>query len=113
MEFAKSAFTNATKSYFTTSAFGLLNNMKSTFGKMDIYDSDEVQSAVAMNQMFIGIMVIVGIIIGFMAVPHLCPDQSERGKNVRLGLYVLLIVTGGQLGWFMALLWLFKINICV
>jgi hypothetical protein len=102
---------NGIKSYFTQSAFGLVKNLKSNFGEM--VNDDEIETSIALSNLFIAILIIVGIVIGFIAVPHLCPDNSERGKNVRLGLYFLLIITGGQLGWFMALLWLFKINICL
>ena len=51
--------------------------------------------------------------LGFLAVPHICPDTSERGKNTRLGLYALLLVSGGQIGWLYILLWIFKINMCL
>ena len=97
------------KNYFTQSGFGIA---KSTFGAMGIYDEEEVEQYVAMSNLFLSIIIIAGVILGFIAVSHICTDTSERGKNVRLGLYILLILTGGQFGWLFALLWLFKINIC-
>jgi hypothetical protein len=104
-------FVNDVKKYFTTNAFGLV---KSRFGCNDCnYQDEEMKEAIAMSNLFIAVLILTGIIIGFFAVPNLCPDTSDRGKNVRLGLYILLILTGGQLGWFFALLWLFKINICI
>jgi len=122
MNSLKFGLANATKSYFTKSAFSNISRIakKSNFGysddmnmgEFDVYSVKDVEQARAMNNIFIALLIVLGIIIGFVAVPHLCPDSSERGKNVRLGLYVLLILTGGQLGWFFALLWLFKINIC-
>ena len=108
-----SCMLNGAKSYFTQSAYGLVKNSLSTFGQMGLYDNDEVQQSIAMSHMFIVALMITGIVLGFLAVPHLCPDSTDRGKNVRLGLYILLIITGGQLGWFLALLWLFRINICL
>ena len=104
---------NAAKEYFTKSAFTAVSNMvKSNFGQMTRYDDEEIEAAIQISNTFILMLVVAGVIIGFLAVPHLCQDNSERGKNVRLALYVLLILTGGQFGWFFALLWLFKINIC-
>jgi hypothetical protein len=105
----ESAF-NETKRYFTNSAFGIV---KDTFGQMALYDKEQVENSIAMSHLFIFSLMIAGIVLGFLAVPHLCPDNTDRGKNVRLGLYVLLIITGGQLGWFLALLWLLKVNICL
>jgi hypothetical protein len=104
---------NAAKEYFTKSAFTSVSNMvKSNFGQMTRYDDEEIEAAIQISNTFILMLVLAGVIIGFLAVPRLCQDNSERGKNIRLALYVLLILTGGQFGWFFALLWLFKINIC-
>ena len=104
---------NAAKEYFTKSAFSSVSNMvKSNFGQMNQYDDEEIRTAIQLSNTFMMLLVVFGIIIGFIAVPHLCKDSSERGKNVRLVLYIILILTGGQFGWLFALLWLFKINIC-
>ena len=109
---------NAANSYFTKSAFTSMEQStsmmnKNNMQKYGVYTNDDVRAAYVLSNLLIAILIITGIIIGFVAVPHLCPDMSERGKNVRLGLFILLILTGGQLGWFFALLWLFKINICL
>jgi len=93
------------------SAFTSLDKI-SHFGKHNIYTNEEVAESMALSNAFLSILIITGIVIGFMAVPHLCPDQTDRGKNVRLGLYFILLLTGGQLGWFFGLLWAFKINFC-
>jgi hypothetical protein len=118
----KFGLANATKSYFTKSGFSNINRLatKSSFGNMDdmnmgefgIYSVQEVEQARALNNMFMAVLIVIGVVIGFVAVPHICSDSTERGKNIRLGLYVLLIVTGGQFGWLFALLWLFKVNLC-
>ena len=117
------------KSYFTKSSLTNIKRLsKSKFGNMHdiddmggmdgmgsygVYNNQDVQTSAALSNLFLVVLMIAGIIIGFFAVPHLCNDNTERGKNVKLGLYVLLILTGGQVGWFLALLWLFKINICL
>jgi hypothetical protein len=114
--------TNAVKNYVSNSQFtNIKNTMKSGFGQSDradlakngVMNYQDIQAAKVLSNMFVIFLIITGIIIGFMAVPNLCPDQSERGKNVRLGLFFLLIITGGQIGWFLGLLWLFKLNICI
>ena len=120
MDKLKFGITNAVKSYFTKSAFSNMDGLvKSRFGNIQedpyeygVYDSEDVKKAYALSNLFIAVLIITGVIIGFVAVPHLCSDATERGKNVRLALYFLLILTGGQLGWFLGLLWLFNINIC-
>ena len=108
------------KNYFTKSHFTNINSLyKSKFGYDDVeYDemlmnsSLDVKKAFMLSNLFIAIMIIASIVLGFMAVTQICKDQTERGKNTRLGLYILLILTGGQIGWLFLLLWVFKVNIC-
>ena len=82
-----------------------------TVGKQQKYD-DEVNKAFMLSHVFISLIMISIVIAGFMAVPQLCSDNTERGKNTRLGLYVLLLLSGGQIGWLYIILWIAKINIC-
>jgi hypothetical protein len=58
------------------------------------------------------LLLLISISLGFMAVNKICKDTSARGKNTRLGLYVLLILTSGRVGWLYILLWILKINVC-
>ena len=104
--------------YFTNSHFSNINNLiKSEFGidkdsKKTLYNSSDVKTAFMISNLFISIMIIASIVLGFMSVTEICKDQTERGKNTRLGLYILLILTGGQIGWLFLLLWVFKVNVC-
>jgi len=61
---------------------------------------------------FIIIIFIVSMSLGFFAINNICQDTSSRGKNTRLGLYLLMILSGGTVAWFYILLWILKINIC-
>ena len=104
--------------YFTQSHFTSMNKIRKQRNRYNrgMYRDEEerqYQQAMLFSNLFI-VAIIIGILIcGFLAVPHLCPDGTERGKNTRLGLYFLLIATGGQIGWLYILLWLFNINICM
>jgi len=108
-----------TKDYFTKSHFSNIEDLyTSTFGKRNKNDkillnrSSDIETAFMISNFFITIMIIASIVLGFMAVTQICTDQTERGKNTRLGLYILLILTGGQIGWIYILLWVFKVNVC-
>jgi hypothetical protein len=100
------------KTYLKEGAFGAYNKiMKSNFGA----DSDTAEAAGAIGGVAIVIILalaIGGIILGWLAVSHLCKGTDTRSKNIRLGLYAILLVTGGQVGWIYILLWLMKVNIC-
>ena len=101
------------KSYFTQSHFASMHHIMEERRRRKRQHDQEVEQAIFLSNVFI-ICLIIGILIsGFLAVPHLCPDNSDRGKNTRLGLYFLLILTGGQIGWLFILLWIFNINICM
>jgi hypothetical protein len=113
MESVLSGLKCGAKSYFTKSHFTMVSDLiTSNFGKSNEMDSPDVKMAFMLSNLFIMIMIIASIVLGFMAVTRICSDQSERGKNIRLGLYGLLIITGGQIGWMYILLWVFKIDIC-
>jgi len=103
------------KKYMEKGAFGALAEMnnKSKFGA----NGDGSADAAAIAAGGVGLIVLLflmfgGVILGWMAVSHLCNGKDERSKNIRLGLYVLLLFTGGNVGWFYAILWLLKVNVC-
>jgi hypothetical protein len=122
MEGIISGLKNGATSYFTKSHFTNINDLiksKSLFGssgeeynEMLMDSSSDVKMAFMLSNLFIVIMIIASTVLGFMAVTRMCRDQTERGKNTRLGLYGLLVLTGGQIGWIYILLWIFKIDIC-
>ena len=118
MESILSGLKNGATSYFTKSHFTNINDLyKSKFGSSgeeynEMNSLSDVKMAFMLSNLFIMIMIIASIVLGFMAVTRICSDQTERGKNIRLGLYGLLIITGGQVGWLYLLLWIFKIDIC-
>ena len=115
-----SGLNDGAKNYFTKNHFTNINDLiKSNFESKDdeynrmlMNNSSDVKMAFMLSNLFIMIMIIASIVLGFIAVTKICRDQSERGKNIRLGLYGLLIITGGQIGWLYLLLWIFKIDIC-
>jgi hypothetical protein len=55
---------------------------------------------------------IVSMVLGFVAVNRLCDGTSERAKNTRLGMYLLLILSGGLVGWAYILMWILGISVC-
>ena len=57
-------------------------------------------------------LAIISIVLGFMAVNNLCNGNSDRAKNTRLGMYVLLILSGGIVGWAYILMWILGITLC-
>ena len=97
---------DALKKYFTQSHF---TSMEEVLQKQK---DGEVDQAIMLSNIFIVILMVTIFLMGFVAVSHLCPEQSDRGKNTRLGLYFLLLITGGQIGWIYILLWVANINIC-
>ena len=101
------------KEYFSQSHFSSMNNIINRRQMLEYERDEQIKQAFLFSSLFI-VAIIIGILmLGFLAVPHICPDTSERGKNTRLGLYALLLVTGGQIGWLYILLWIFKINMCL
>jgi hypothetical protein len=79
----------------------------------DYGDESDIEMAYMLSNTFIIIIITVSIIAGFLAVGNICKADSERGKNTRLGLYALLVLSGGMIGWVYILLWILKIDICV
>ena len=92
--------------YFTQSHFTSMKNIA------DQHRERGIDQAIALSNVFILCLIVGTLLLGFMAVPHICSDNSERGKNTRLGLYILLLLSGGQIGWLYILLWVAKVNIC-
>ena len=100
------------KSYFSQSHYTTINDMILQKQMMERERDQKIKEAFFFSSLFILSVMIAILVCGFLAVPHLCPDSSERGKNTRLGLYFLLLVTGGQIGWLYILLWIVNINMC-
>ncbi len=110
------------KSYFTNSTFSNIQGLvKSKFGSqcnchtMDEqeYSPQDIQMAFMISNISVFILIVVSIVLGFIAVGKICKDPTERGKNTRLGLYAILLLTGGQVGWIYILLWVMKIDLCI
>jgi hypothetical protein len=104
------------KTYIQKGAFGALAEMnnKSKFGANgDNGEADAIALAAGGVVLIVLLFLIFGgVILGWLAVSHLCTGKDERSKNIRLGLYVLLLFTGGQVGWLYSILWLLKVNVC-
>jgi hypothetical protein len=100
------------KSYFSQSHFTSVNNLMNRREMLEYERDQKIKEAFFFHSLFILTIMVAILVSGFLAVPHLCPDSSERGKNTRLGLYFLLLVTGGQIGWLYILLWIVNINVC-
>ena len=90
------------------SVFGQYTS-KSTFGILCDNETERETGQVSGSLL---IIIIASIILGFMAVNNICSDTTDRGKNTRLGLYLLLFLTGGKIGWLYVLVWILKINVC-
>lgn len=86
--------------------FAVINN-KSNFGKKT---EDSPLMGLAM---FIAILLLLGgFVLGWYAVEQLCKGSDTRSKNIRLGLYAILLFSGGRTGWLYVLLTFMKVNIC-
>jgi len=95
-EYTKSGFINT---------INKLNN-KSTFGKKAVSDTYETAA------FFIVITLTVFLLVlGFLAVPKIAPGSSDRAKNIRLGLYAILLLTEGRVGSIYIILWLLNANL--
>jgi len=97
------------KSYFTQSHFTSVQNI---MRERQMRRNQQIEQAIFLSHLFIISLMIAILLLGFVAVKHICPDSSHRGKNTRLGLYALLLLSGGQIGWLYILLWLANINLC-
>ena len=94
------------KKYFTQSHFASMQDI------MEEQRQQGIEQAIALSNLFIIGLMVGTLVLGFMAVPKICTDQTERGKNTRLGMYILLLLSGGQIGWLFIILWLAKVNVC-
>lgn len=101
------------KTYMKEGAYGALNKInKSNFGANGD-DSAGIGLDLGVGAvLMILILVIAGFMLGWVAVSHICKGTDERSKNIRLGLYAIMLFTGGQAGFLYCLLWLFKVNVC-
>jgi hypothetical protein len=101
------------KMYLEKDTFGALTKLKNKSN----FDSNGDQALVEAGVLIFGEVIVVllilsGWILGFIAVSRICTGTDNRSKNIRLGLYALLIFTGGKIGYIYSILWLFRTNIC-
>ena len=92
------------KLYINEGAFGLTSH----FGK------DEQVSGGSVLGFFVlfVIIIVLSFVIGWIAVSNICKGTDTRSKNIRLGLYAMLLLSGGRLGLLYVLLWIFRVNVC-
>jgi len=98
------------KSLFTKSPFTLIKDSRNV-SKFGAQKDDDYSKFVSDYALFIGIYFIVVIVLGFMAVSKIAPEKTEHGKNVRLGLYAMLFLTGGQVWAIYVLLWILGVKL--
>ena len=120
----KSLFSNI-KDLFTKSTFSRISKFtnKSNYEQEGYYhedrdyyyysDGDSDGNYDSVTVLLFMVISIAIFILAFMAVPNICPDNSERGKNTRLGLYGLLLLSGGRVGIFYIIMSMAKLNICI
>jgi hypothetical protein len=111
-----SAFKFGADEYLKKGAFGALKNKKSTFGASyysEDFSDEDIEYMYMLSNTFIVILVSLSIVLGFIAVNKICDSSTERGRNTRLGLYALLIFSGGMIGWVYILMWILNIDLCV
>ena len=95
------------KTYMNENIFDGYNNLKqSSFG------SNSAQNWAIFLSLYL-FVIILGFVLGFLAVQNICKGKSDGSRNIRLGLYALLLFTGGKIGWLYVLLWIFRINVCI
>ena len=94
------------KLYMNEGAFGLTSH----FGK-DEASAADAGAVLGFFIMFV-IIVVLSFVIGWLAVSNICKGSDTRSKNIRLGLYAMLLLSGGRLGWLYVLLWIFRVNVC-
>jgi glucan phosphoethanolaminetransferase (alkaline phosphatase superfamily) len=94
------------KTYMKEGAFGVLKNMKkSSFGSTGSDQSSMVGQLIAL------VLLVVLVVYGFLAVKKICRGSDLRSQNIRLGMYALLILTGGRAAMIFIVLWLLKVNV--
>ena len=86
--------------------FAVLNN-KSNFGK-----KTDPSPLMGVAVFIAALLLLGGFVLGWYAVERLCKGSDIRSKNIRLGLYAILLFSGGQVGWLYVLLTFMKVNIC-
>jgi hypothetical protein len=99
------------KSYFTKGAFGAFNEYKSKYKYYEPGEANPEDETLATDYFIIITMISLSIIFGFLAVDKICPPTSERTKNIRLGMYGLLVLSCGMIGWIFILMWVLNIRL--
>ena len=87
--------------------FQVLTN-KSNFGNGE-YSVQIVQDNNLMR--FLIIISVLIILLGFVAVGRICRGNTDKARRTRLILYILLVLTGGNLSIAFILFWMFGITI--
>ena len=86
--------------------FAVVNN-KSNFGK-----KTDPSPLMGVAVFIAALLLLGGFVLGWYAVERLCKGSDTRSKNIRLGLYAILLFSGGRTGWLYVLLTFMKVNIC-
>jgi hypothetical protein len=87
-----------------TNLFGLgLEYNKSKFDPDNAIDTNTLNILLVVMLLF--------VVLGFSAVNNLVPGTDERSNNIKLLLYVLLILSGGQISLFYIIMWIMKIKL--
>ena len=77
---------------------------KSNFGSSSDYTYMETAELMMFGFIFVSLSILL-LIYSILAVGHIVQGESEYSRNVRLGLYALLIFTGGSVGWMYIIMW--------
>jgi hypothetical protein len=78
--------------------------------RMNDDEDSNVKTALVTSTSYI--VAIVLIIAGFLAVNNICLGSTDRSKNIKLGLYALLLLSGGRIAWLYILLWILNLDLC-
>ena len=106
------------KSYFKNGPIGSLKKIKfgnvSKFGNSssNIYYEDECEDLeYGLLGIFMLTIIIITVAFAFLAVQHISPGESGTSRNIRLGMYALLVLSGGSVAWMYILMWALKIKV--
>ena len=109
-------FGASVSSYLKKGPFGAINNKSGFTNYYYENGGDEMEmdydTMYMLSNVFITVIIIISIVLGYVAVNNICSDSTARGKNTRLGMYFLLLLSGGSIGWVYVLLWILKIDVC-
>ena len=78
---------------------------KSNFGSSSDYAEMEMGELMIFGFIFVTLAIAI-IFYSVVAVGKIVQGDSEYSRNVRLGMYVLLVFTSGNIGWIYIIMWL-------